>query len=181
MARRYSDIKRGAALNANLTRYVAYLQNAANRVPKLNSRGDRDPSTSGSVEPYGLDLATGDAALVEAPTPSFAKLNGVVGSAADAAFASPGATGARKIPGFSPAKIIYFENATKTKTVATSEVTGARYLKYAGTRFSMPFGRQAPDSNMYDGFNAIRRQIQTTITNQQVQRISLTPEKFRSV
>ena len=180
MSRRYSDIKRGARLNAELTRYVAYLENSATRVPNLNSRGDRDPSTNGSVAPYGFDLASGEEALVEAPTPSFAKLNTVIGTAADAAFSSPAAANARKINGFNPAKIVYFENTTKTKTVATSAVTGARYLKYAGTRYSMPFGRQSATSNLYDGFDAIRRTIQTSITNQQVQRISLTPEKFKA-
>lgn len=181
MSRRYSDIKRGAALNARLTRYVAYLQNAANRTPKLNSQGDRDLSTIGSVSPFGLDLATGQEALVQAPTPSFTKLNGVISTAPEAAFSSPPIAGARKIPGFSPARIIYFENATKTKAIATSAVTGGQYLKYAGTRYTMPFGRQTTTSNLYTAFDGIRRTIETTITGQQVQRISLTPEKFRSV
>ncbi len=180
MSRRYSDVKRGAALNAQLTRYVAYLQSAATRPPKLNSRGDRDPSTPGSVNPFGFDLAAGEEALVQAPTPSFTKLNTVIGTAAEAGFSSPPIAGARKVTGFSPARIIYFENSTKTKTIATSAVTGAQYLKYAGTRYSMPFGRQTDTSNLYDAFDSIRRTIETTITSQQVQRISLQPEKFRS-
>jgi len=175
---RYSDIRRGAQLQAALTAYTTYLTTA--RTPNLSTTNDRPVQIGAGVIPFGTDIA-GDMVSVNCPQTGATRLKTLIDGVDGAkVFTAAEVTGdIEDIIGFKPARITTFENATKTKTIETSEVTGQRYLKYAGERFSAPFGREtkAGTDRMIPVFNALKAALLAR-TGLAVNRVSLSPEKF---
>ncbi|WOB42976.1 hypothetical protein HNI00_07270 [Thermoleptolyngbya oregonensis NK1-22] len=83
--------------------------------------------------------------------------------------------GGQRIPGFSPAKAVLFVR-TGNGTVATSEITGLQYLKYAGNSYSHPFGRGTSTALEYEEFNEIKGALLSSGGNR---RVSYKPEVFK--
>lgn len=175
---RYSDIRRAAQLKASLDRYTTYLSTP--RTPDLNSRGDRAVQVSAGVIPFSLDIA-GDMVATSAPQTGETRLKTAINAISGAkVFTGAEVTGdVDSLNAFKPARVTTFENATKTKTIATSDVTGARYLKYAGDRFSLPFGKdtKAGTEKLVDVFDAIKAALKAR-QNLDVNRVSVVPERY---
>jgi hypothetical protein len=79
---------------------------------------------------------------------------------------------------FRPARVVWFRNATRSVSVATSDITGTRYLKYAGQSSACAFGRGSENDDMVDVFNNIKDEIFSRNPSLEVNRISLTREQI---
>jgi hypothetical protein len=77
------------------------------------------------------------------------------------------------------ARVTTFENATRSVSVATSDVTSQRYLKYSGDRFSCAFGKatKAGTGKMVDLFDALKSALKAR-DGLAINRVSLTPERY---
>lgn len=181
MAKRYSDILQSARLRPALDRYVDYLQGTVTRPSRINTQGDRAAVNPVFIYPFGLDLAANQVVTAYYSTARdnalVAIINAVSGLNVDTTI---GANTAVERAGFRAARVVWFRNATKTKTVGTSAVTGLQYLKYAGTRLSCPFGRDDASSpaDMFDGFASVKASLKTQ-PNLAVNRVSLVKESFQ--
>lgn len=178
MARRYSRIREAGQLNIALTNYINYLTTP--RTQNIGSRGARPASKSAYVVPFGFDVATDEVVRVQ---------NSVAGYTALATRINTTGTGAEvtdtlgsktlaTVGQFSPARIVWFRNATRSTTVARSEVTNLEYLKYNGDRSSCAMGRKTSTDNEYDAFESVKSVILAANTSLAVNRISLSREKY---
>lgn len=156
MGRRYSDIRRGGRLNAALTAYTNYLQTAATRVPGVGTGTARPPQVDLAIVPFNADVATGDFWLARVSEPARALMGSAVATRAQATSTT---VAANRIPGYKPAKIVMFAGSG-TSTVATSAITGQRYLRYAGQTYSHPFGRATGTDREQEEYNAIRAALE---------------------
>lgn len=176
---RYSDIKRGARLNNQLTNYIQYLSTP--RTPNPNSRGARPDQNRVYVVPYGVDLGTSEVVGVNTPAAGYNRLAANVINTTDTQAEVADALGSKTavgVSGFSPAKLVTFENATRSVTVATSDITQNKYLKYSGTRFACAFGRKTATDDIFDAFAKLK-EVCLARTNLEVNRVSLTLERVR--
>lgn len=172
MARRFSDIRRAAKLNAALTAYQAYLAKPpSTTLPTYKARPDQ---VSLGVSPFGLTLATGTNALVRAAEASFSALGTEIAKEASCAAATADST---KLIGFRPARITVFQNATKpAPTLGTSKFTGLPYRVYAGDRFACPFGAKTGTDKEIDTSNKLIAAFKAR-TAFEINRVSVTPER----
>lgn len=181
MARRYSNILQSARLRQAADRYIEYLQGTLTRPSRVGTQGAREATQPIYVYPFGFDLGANQVLRGYVNPSHYADLstyiNGVTGvSSSD----TLGTDEVANISGFSPARVVWFRNATRSVTVATSDITGLEYLKYNGDRSSCPFGRDdaASTSDMYDAFQEIKGQL-LGLTGFEVNRVSLTRERLR--
>ena len=178
MSRRYSRIRQAGQLNLALQNYIQYLTEPRER--NVGTRGPQDPRKSVYVTPFGFDLATAELARVTNGVDDYAVLapkinaSGTGGAVTDTLGTKTIATVGR----FSPARIVWFRNATRTTSVVRSEVTNLQYLKYSGDRSSCAFGRENADDNQYDAFDAIKAAILADDADYETNRVSLTREKY---
>jgi hypothetical protein len=175
MAGRFSDIKRGGELNKKLTKYVAYLQNPPAR--RLNSQGDRDPSSPVYLTPFSLDIGTTQVVSVDANDKGYALLAPFVNQGTGSEITNAkGAKTVKDVGRFRAAKVNVFQNATKVKSTPNSKFTGEPYLKYTGTSYSCPFGRKAATDDIQDAYADIRSIIRAR-PGFEVNRVSLQIER----
>lgn len=177
MGRRYSDILRGAQLAKDLENYTTYLTTPRDR--NVGTGGDRAPQRQLFLTPFGQDIETDELVQVQGSQAGYTALSTyiVAGNGAEVATAL-GANTVATVPNFRPARIVWFRNATKTKTVVRSKVTNRQYLKYAGDRDSCPFGRATATDDQIDVFNSIKADILANNNTLEVNRVSLTREKI---
>lgn len=172
MSRRFSRIREAAYLNQAVDNYVQWLQTAATRPRNVGGGVDRPPSVELAIEPFGFTVAVGTAVRGTATTAARTQMSAAVGT-----YAAPAGGGItlQRIPGYKAARVSLFIG-TGNSTVATSEITGLRYLKYGGSSFSHPFGQNVGTDLEYDVFTAIR----TALAGSN-RRISYTPEQRKQV
>lgn len=172
MARRFSDIRRAAKLNAALTAYQAYLAKPpSTTLPTYKPRPDQ---VSLGIAPFGLTLGTGETALVSAAQASFTALSTEIQKEASCAAST---ADSKKLIGFRPARISVFQNATKgTPSTATSKFTGQVYRVYAGDRFACPFGAKATTDKEIDTARKLIGGFKAR-TGFETNRVSVTPER----
>ncbi len=173
---RYSRIRQGAQLNQALTNYRNYL--ATPRTPNLNSQGPRNNSKRVYVRPFKIDVATDELAMAKMNPDHFTRLGARVNATGTGAQVDEvlGSNAIVTLPKFRAARAVLFHNATRQVTVETSAVTGQRYMKYNGDRFSCPFGRRLENDDEADAFLGIRAAIEAAETGDIV-RVSWTREK----
>ncbi|MGD1906448.1 MAG: hypothetical protein ACFB0C_10705 [Leptolyngbyaceae cyanobacterium] len=176
MGNRYSRIRRGAQYNEALTNYITHLSTP--RVPNLNSQGPRNLNKTVYVNPFKIDIAADELARAKMNPDHFVRLGARVNAAGTGGSVEEnlGANSIVALSKFRAARVVLFHNATRTVTVETSEVTRQRYLKYAGDRFSCPFGRNLENDDEADAFLGIRAAIEAAETGDIV-RVSWTREK----
>jgi hypothetical protein len=174
---RFTDIRRGGELNRKLTRYTQYLQNPP--APRLNSRGDRDPSRLVYLNPFSIDIGTTEILEATANTEGYTLLSTFINGTSTGAevAATRGDNTVKDVGRFRAAKVTVFQNATKTKTTPNSRFTGEPYLKYAGTTYSCPFGRKTATDDIQDAYRSIRAALKAR-TGLLVNRVSLQPERL---
>jgi hypothetical protein len=178
MARRYSRIREAGQLNIALTNYIQYLTQPRER--NVGTRGARPDSKAVYVVPFGFDLpATTERVRVRNSVDGYtdlaARINvaGTGGKVADAL----GSNTVAQVGQFSPARLVWFRNATRSTSVVRSDITNLEYLKYAGDRSSCAFGRENADDNEYDAFDAIKSSILAT-SGLAINRVSLSRERY---
>lgn len=181
MARRYSDILESARLRPALDKYVQYLQGTATRPSRINTQGDRQAVNPVYIYPFALDLGVGEVIQAFYSTTRDGALTSIINAVTGIGVETT--IGAKEVverPGFRAARVVWFRNATKTKSVGTSDVTGLQYLKYAGTRSSCPFGRDDASSpaDMFDAFGEVKASLKGQ-ANLAVNRVSLVKESFK--
>ena len=174
---RYSDIRRGAQLNAALQAYVNYLSTP--RVPNVGGGTARGPQTTLYLTPFGQDLDANTRVSAKANTDSYGALQTyvVTGNGAEAV-TTLGTDTLVELKKFRAARIVWFRNTARTVQVATSNVTNQRYLKYNGDRDSCPFGRATETDDQMDVFNAMKADILAQNNTLLINRVSLTREKI---
>lgn len=174
---RYSDIKRAAKLQVGLTNYINYLQTLGTRPSRIGTQGPRNLDETLFIQPFTVTVAADEVIQARCSTESRTKLLTIVNGAADAAVTTAlGGNSVITLGKFRPARVVYFENSTRSVQVETSEVTGLQYLKYAGERFSLPFGAQTAASDQTDAFLAAKAAILTANQAAAVKRVSLSRE-----
>lgn len=152
MARRFSRIKQASYLNQAVDNYINYLQTAATRPRNVGGGQPRPPQIALAIEPFTVATAADENYLAYASQPARSQMSSSIGTSA---IEVGGAVNAKKVAGWSPARITMFVG-TGTSAVATSAITGLRYLKYNGSSYSHPFGKAAATDSEYDKFLAIR-------------------------
>lgn len=181
MGRRFSDIKRAAQLKDALDNYIVYLQTP--RPPRLNTRGPRDTSQIVYVAPFTMTVAADEVVQARVNPAHYTKLGATINGAAGAeVLATIGAKTLVDLGRFTAARLVLFENSTRSVTLETSEVTGTQYMKYAGDRYSCPFGAQAATDDMIDAYQAAKAAVLAagTTATADVKRVSLIREKAPS-
>lgn len=176
MSRRYSRIREAGQLNLALTNYIQYLTQPRER--NVGTRGARPESRKVYVQPFGFDIPTDEIAEVNNSVDGYNALNAEINGAAGAEVQpGRGSLASALVGGFTPARVVWFRNATRSTSVVRSQVTNLQYLKYAGDRFSCAFGRKAAGDDEHDAF----REIKTALVNPAfaVNRVSLSREKYR--
>lgn len=175
---RFSDIKKGPLLNQYFQNYVNYWNTAATRTPGVNTRGDQPARDPLYVVPFEVETQTDEVIAVSAAATAIAAMQTLVNGVTGAEFftASTGKT-IISLAGWRPAAATWFRNAAKTKTTATSELTGSRYLRYAGERFTVPFGQQTATAKQITTFNAIKAALKAQ-SGFAVNRVSLREERI---
>ena len=163
MARRYSNIRQGAILNAALNRYIQHLTDV-DRTPNVGGGRDRSPTIELALTPFGFDIDAGTAVRGTTTQRSRTLMQSAVGARG----ITP-TTGIinQRIPGFKPARAVLFVG-TGASTVATSEITGLRYLKYGGESYSHAFGQNASTDQEFDAFSEIRTALLAGGANRRV-------------
>lgn len=174
---RFSDIKQGGLLKQKLDFYTERLKNPPPR--RLNSRGDRPPSRLVFLNPFGLDISTDELVSVNNNTAGYTRLQTAINTANTGAevLGELGSKTVASVGRFRPARVVTFENASKTKSTPLSGFTGQEYLKYAGQTFSCAFGRKAQTDDQYDAANAIKAILKAR-SGLPVNRVSITPERL---
>ncbi|MBE9179111.1 hypothetical protein IQ268_11115 [Oculatella sp. LEGE 06141] len=153
-----SRLRKAIREAATLERYVEYIREAATEPPNFGSRGARGPSREIGVVPFSFDIPANNLVIVSASGKSWTKLNPTIGTYADATLG--GSVEKQRIGGFKPARLIYFESATRSVTTPISKRTGLEYQKYAGTTYTAPYGRGSGDGNdEYEVFMDLRSQL----------------------
>lgn len=180
MSTRFSDIKRGQKLATALTNYTNYLQNAATRPSNIGQQGPRDLSVEIYLKPFTQDVAADEVLLARcsaaSQTAMLATMDTITGAMVDTTI---GANSLVAIPGFSASRAIMFMNATRSVAVETSDVTGLKYLKYNGTRYSVPFGATADTDDEMDVFLEIKAALLAANSTAETLRVNLSREKIR--
>lgn len=178
MGRRYSDIKRAAKLKQGLDNYVNYLQTSATRPSRIGTQGPRNLSQTVYVEPFTIDYGVDGVVMARANPAHYNALQATINASPQAAVIT-NATGKTQLslPKFSAARVVLFRNNTRSVTVATSDVTGLRYLKYNGDRFSCPFGGTADVDDMISAFLDVKARLLVANAAAAVKRVSLVREK----
>ncbi|HSP30451.1 MAG TPA: hypothetical protein VLO13_00295, partial [Halomonas sp.] len=134
---RYSDIKRAAKLKVGLDNYINHLQTLGTRPSRIGTRGPMNLDVTVFFAPFTVTVAIDEVVSGRCTTESSTKLLAIVNGADDAAVGTAlGGNSLVDLGKFRPARIVYFENSTRSVSVQTSDVTGLQYLKYAGERFS---------------------------------------------
>lgn len=177
MARKFSDVRRGAELEFALNNYIEHIRNMETRPTKRlrgGERGARRSSVLAAVLPFGMELATGDHALVRVGTGGLA---GIGQALANRLFTQgTQLASATKLEGFKPAKVSAFRGTGAAEYVQ-SKVTKLYYLKYAGDSYNAPFGALTATEEQAAGAAAVRTAIKSAFGVADVQRISFSPEK----
>ncbi|NJO79168.1 MAG: hypothetical protein HC827_12035 [Cyanobacteria bacterium RM1_2_2] len=177
MARRYSQIRRGAEYDAALDNYVAYIRDAATRPTKRmqgGARGARRETLQAALLPFGIDLPANTFAAARISQTSFAAIgatltNRTYTGATQLAAATP-------LAKFRPARVSAFRG-TGAATYVQSKVTKLYYLKYEGDSFTAPIGALNAAEEEADGCRLVRTAIQGVFGAADIQRISFSPEK----
>ncbi|MBE9182877.1 hypothetical protein IQ268_30540 [Oculatella sp. LEGE 06141] len=170
MAKRFSRIRDGARLNVAFQRYREWEDERATRQPDVGGGTSRGPSVLVAITPFGRDLGTGVNAAVRVTQRARTIMGSAVGAHAPA---DPG----QRISGFIPAKIILFAG-TGTAVVATSDITGIRYLKRNGQSYTHAFGAATATEREMEAFAAIQSALVGEGGNRTV---SYQPEIFRQI
>lgn len=179
MARRYSRITSSARLRPALDKYLAYLAGTAERPSRVGTQGPRGNTKAVYVLPFGFDLPASTSIRSSVKPADYTLLSTFINGAGTGGEVVDTTSGdVEQRTGFTAARVVFFLNATRSITTPDSAVTGLKYLKYAGTRYSCPFGRKAVDSDMIDAFDAIKAAILNANTGAAVKRVSLSREKY---
>ena len=177
MGRRFSDVKRGAKLKTALDNYITYLQTAGTRPSRIGTQGPRNLSVFLYVQPFTVTVAADEFLQAKATPESNTKLRTVVdGTSLAAVTATLGANTLITLPKFRASRITYFENSTRSVSVQSSDVTGLQYLKYAGERFSIPFGAQTATADQTDAFLQAKAAILAANAAAAIKRVGLNRE-----
>lgn len=178
MGNRYSDIKRGAELQAALTNYTNYLQTAATRPSKIGTQGARDLSKIVYIWPFTAEVGITGKCTAKCSQESFTTLSTYINASPKANVgATLGADSLVSLPKFRASRVVFFQNNTRVASVATSDVTALKYLKYAGNRTSCPFGATADADDEMEAFLDIKAALLQAFASSAVKRVSLSRER----
>ncbi len=177
MARRYSQIKRGAEYDAALDNYITYLKNIDTRPTKRlrgGTRGARRQTRVAAVRPFGVELPAGTFASTRVGQESFNEL----GSTVSTRLFTSGANlaGASRLDKFRAAKVVAFRGSGAAAYVQ-SKVTKLYYLKYTGDSFGIPFGAITDTEEEYAGSVIVKNAIITLFGAADIKRVSIAPER----
>ena len=176
MARRYSQIKRGAEYNQALDNYLLYLRDAQTRPTKRlqgGARGARRKLEVRYVKPFGMAIGADEMFEVRASADSLTEIGSAVGSRITTATPSTKILINKK---FKPARVSAFKGSGNA-TYVQSKVTKLYYLKYEGDSSSLPFGALTEVEEEQTGANAVRQAIITLFGAADIKRISFSAEK----
>ncbi|NDJ16783.1 hypothetical protein [Myxacorys almedinensis] len=177
MARRFSQIKRGAEYNKGLDNYVQYLRDSETRPTKRlqgGVRGTRRVLLIRAVTPFGMTLSAGEVYQVRASQDSITGIGSAVGTTR---LITPAPTADLNInKKFKPARVSAFRGSG-TASYVQSKVTKLFYLKYEGDSFSLPFGALNETEEEADGARAVRVAVLSVFGSADIKRVSFSPER----
>lgn len=170
---RFSRIRQGARLGQAQSRYIQWLQESATRPQRIGQGTARGPQTTIYLEPFGKSMPTGTLAISRVSNEARTIMSAAIGPRVQTTAPTQGGV---KIPGFSPAKVILFVR-TGNGVLATSEITGLQYMKYAGNSYSHAFGTSAATVSLeYEEFCEVRDELLAGAPNR---RVSYKAELFK--
>ena len=178
MGTRYSDIRKAGQLQQALQNYITHISTP--RTPRINTRGPRDTSKVVYLAPFTITVDLDEVVMARVNPEHYTKLGTPINAASGAeVLEALGAKSLVDVGKFTAARLVLFENSTRSVTVATSDVTGLQYLKYAGERYSCPFGAQAATDDLIDAYQAAKAAVLAagTTANADVKRVSLIRER----
>ena len=177
MARKFSDIKRGAEYDFALDNYIQYLRDTETRPTKRmqgGTRGARRESVPAAVLPFGMAMAADEYVLCRVGTSTLADIGGALTNR----LFSQGTqlANASKYQGFRPAKVSAFSGNGNAAYVQ-SKVTKLYYLKYEGNNYNAPFGALTAAEEQATGAAAVRTALLSLFGAADIKRVSFSPEK----
>lgn len=178
MARRYSDIRRGAKLNAQLAAYAAYVNPATPRPSRIGTRGARGLNKVVYVAPFTAQVGTDELCAAKCKPESYTIISpAILGGTTKADVKDAlGTNSLVSFPRFRASRVVFFQNASRVVTVKNSEITNAEYLKYTGNHYSCPFGATIDSDDEMEAFLDVKAALLTTFATSEVKRVSLSRE-----
>lgn len=177
MARRFSQIKRGAEYDKALDNYIDYIRNAETRPSKRlqgGVRGARRQTLPAAVRAFGVDLGATPYISTRVGLDSSQELAAAVAGRLFTTGAN--LTAAQRIDKFRPAKASAFRG-TGAATYEQSKITKLYYLKYVGDSFNIPFGAVSDTEEEFAGSTIVKNAILTAFGAADIKRVSISPER----
>lgn len=177
MGKRFSDIKRGAELEAARVAYFNYWETKATRPSGVGTGTPRELDAVCYVQPFTTDVAADEVVTAKAYNQGYTTLSTYINGVPTAAVTNTiGANSIVNIPKFRAARVTWFRNTTRQVSTPTSKFTNQEYLKYTGERFSCPFGATADTDDMIDSFLSVKAAL-LAVSGYAVSRVSLKREE----
>lgn len=182
MAKRYSDVRRGAELNKALTNYASYLQNASTRPSKRLQGGTVERSIKKkevSLLPFGVDMSTENPKFrVQATEKGLSTAGNLQTALATRIDVTPDANSIRN-RNFTPAKVSYFK-PNGTRSYKQSKITKLYYVAYGGETYTAPFGATSATEEFSTGAAAVRADVLELDNTLDYRRVSVSSERLRA-
>jgi hypothetical protein len=160
MTRRFMNVLRGYRGEAAKTKYLDRLRGLG-QGENVGTKGSRPASKALYVQPFGQDLGTTLYLKCSALDPSWTALKGYSEISSRTKETIAGTDSGIKIKGFKPARIVR-RTKDATGTVATSKLTGLKYMKYNQPSVSAPIGRKSATDTIGEAFQDVFTQIPGT-------------------
>jgi hypothetical protein len=189
MARRFSDIYKGAENAQALRNLNNYKENVAQKGSKRLRGGTRDRTRIRDrrevfIKPFGSNTTTtfkGYAVMIANPEqPTSAKFTENLvtpGRILLSVTPEDSANWDEAPDGYQPAKVTIFVPAGGTPTYVQSKLTKLYYLKYPGNSYNCGFGALTDAEEFTAGARAVKSAFKADF-NQANFRANITPEKF---
>jgi hypothetical protein len=156
--RRFSQILVGARGETAKAKYLDRLRGMG-QGENIGTKGNRPDTKYIYIEPFGADLPATVRFRTSALTPSWDSLKTAIGTRASDIIL--GTQQQIKAGGFKAARVVRRTKDT-SGTVATSKLTGLKYLKYNSTSISAPFGRENATDSEGEAQTALRTAVGNT-------------------
>lgn len=162
MARRFHNVLRGYRGETAKTKFLDHLRGLG-QGENIGTRGSRPASKKLYVQPFGQNLGANLYLQVSALVPSYDALSGYSEVTTRVKQTLAGTDTSVKIKGFTAARVVRRQKDA-TGTVATSKLTGLKYLKYNSPSVSVPVGRKGATDTQGEMVDSVRIQIPGTFS-----------------
>ena len=155
--------------------YVNYLSNLDEQQPNVGNGTPKPPQTELYVQPFAVDLGTNQYLKVSGTEDRWNTWGSQFANYTKETLNAGGGETFLKLRNIRPARMVIKTGISSAKTVVTAKTTKRKYVSYGGTSGSIPFGKNATETEL-EAFQALKTAVQATAFNPQTMRISRVKE-----